>query len=153
MTLLAYVIESTLEHAYLRLTRQDIASRHAFHTKSAQIQDRQVTQSLFQVTHMLPYPTCRQVNQPNPSSSMQQSSLNSRDQSTVNTCHVTIAVSCTALRDDDVQPGCAAQVFMLSGDAVLNVDTLSELLGSGHSRVPVHMPGNRYAPIAYQDCK
>ena len=35
---------------------------------------------------------------------------------------------------------------MLSGDAVLNVDTLSELLGSGHSRVPVHMPGNRYAP-------
>lgn len=51
-----------------------------------------------------------------------------------------------------VQPGCAVQVFMLSGDAVLNVDTLSELLGSGHSRVPVHMPGNRYAATVYQDC-
>ena len=35
------------------------------------------------------------------------------------------------------------QVFMLSADAILNVDTLSELLASGHSRVPVHVPGNR----------
>lgn len=35
------------------------------------------------------------------------------------------------------------QVFMLSADAVLNVDTLSELLASGHSRVPVFMPGDR----------
>ena len=35
------------------------------------------------------------------------------------------------------------QVFMLSADAVLNIDTLSELLASGHSRVPVHVPGNR----------
>lgn len=38
------------------------------------------------------------------------------------------------------------QVFMLSADAILNIDTLSELLASGHSRVPVHVPGNRYAP-------
>ena len=43
----------------------------------------------------------------------------------------------------------AVQVFMLSGDAVLNVDTLSELLASGHSRVPVHMPGNRCAVISH----
>ncbi len=35
------------------------------------------------------------------------------------------------------------QVFMLSADAILNIDTLSELLASGHSRVPVHVPGNR----------
>lgn len=38
------------------------------------------------------------------------------------------------------------QVFMLSADAILNIDTLSELLASGHSRVPVHVPGNRYVP-------
>ena len=38
------------------------------------------------------------------------------------------------------------QVFMLSADAILNIDTLSELLASGHSRVPVHVPGNRYLP-------
>ena len=35
------------------------------------------------------------------------------------------------------------KVFMLSADAILNIETLSELLASGHSRVPVHVPGNR----------
>lgn len=39
------------------------------------------------------------------------------------------------------------KVFMLSADAILNIDTLSELLASGHSRVPVHVPGNRKAVI------
>ena len=34
---------------------------------------------------------------------------------------------------------------MLPSDAILNIDTLSELLASGHSRVPVHVPGNRCA--------
>ncbi|KAL3139247.1 hypothetical protein ABBQ32_006013 [Trebouxia sp. C0010 RCD-2024] len=39
------------------------------------------------------------------------------------------------------------KVFMLPADAILNIDTLSELLASGHSRVPVHVPGNRQAVI------
>lgn len=39
------------------------------------------------------------------------------------------------------------QVFMLSADEILNIDTLSELLASGHSRVPVHVPGNRCTPL------
>lgn len=44
--------------------------------------------------------------------------------------------------ETDCQLACL-QVFMLSADAILNIDTLSELLASGHSRVPVHVPGNR----------
>ena len=43
------------------------------------------------------------------------------------------------------------QVFMLPADAILNIDTLSELLASGHSRVPVHVPGNRYAALGAID--
>ena len=39
---------------------------------------------------------------------------------------------------------CWCAGFMLSSDAILNIDTLSELLASGHSRVPVHVPGNRF---------
>ena len=42
--------------------------------------------------------------------------------------------------------GCAhAQVFMLPSDAELNVATMRSVLGSGHSRFPVHRPGNRHA--------
>ena len=42
--------------------------------------------------------------------------------------------------------GCASavsQVFMLPSDAVLNEETLVRILESGHSRVPVHKPGER----------
>ncbi|EIE23447.1 DUF21-domain-containing protein [Coccomyxa subellipsoidea C-169] len=35
------------------------------------------------------------------------------------------------------------KVFMLSADTELNVATMRSVLGSGHSRVPVHRPGNR----------
>jgi hypothetical protein len=35
---------------------------------------------------------------------------------------------------------------MLPADAELNVGTMKAILGSGHSRVPVHRPGNRRAP-------
>ncbi len=35
---------------------------------------------------------------------------------------------------------------MLSADTELNVATMRSVLGSGHSRVPVHRPGNRHAP-------
>ena len=34
---------------------------------------------------------------------------------------------------------------MLSADAVLNEATLLSILESGHSRIPVHKPGNRCA--------
>lgn len=37
------------------------------------------------------------------------------------------------------------QVFMLSADAVLDFPTMRSVLGSGHSRVPVHRPGNKCA--------
>ena len=37
----------------------------------------------------------------------------------------------------------AAQVFMLSSDALLDANTMKRVLSSGHSRVPVHRPGNR----------
>lgn len=37
------------------------------------------------------------------------------------------------------------QVHMLAADTELNVATMRSVLGSGHSRVPVHRPGNRYA--------
>ena len=37
----------------------------------------------------------------------------------------------------------AVQVRMLSADEELNEDTLRGILQSGHSRVPVHRPGNR----------
>lgn len=36
------------------------------------------------------------------------------------------------------------QVFMLSLDAVLDEGLLKKVLSCGHSRVPVHTPGNRY---------
>ena len=35
---------------------------------------------------------------------------------------------------------------MLPSDAELNVATMRSVLGSGHSRIPVHRPGNRHAP-------
>lgn len=35
------------------------------------------------------------------------------------------------------------QVFMLPSDALLDAETMKKVLGSGHSRVPVHRPGNR----------
>ena len=38
---------------------------------------------------------------------------------------------------------CAAQVFMLSSDALLDANTMKRVLASGHSRVPVHRPENR----------
>lgn len=37
------------------------------------------------------------------------------------------------------------QVYMLAADTELNVATMRSVLGSGHSRVPVHRPGNRCA--------
>ena len=37
----------------------------------------------------------------------------------------------------------AVQVFMLSADTVLDEETLMKVLRLGHSRVPVHQPGNR----------
>lgn len=40
------------------------------------------------------------------------------------------------------------QVFMLSADAVLTEATLLSILESGHSRIPVHKPGNRRAHIS-----
>lgn len=36
---------------------------------------------------------------------------------------------------------------MLPSDAELNVATMRAVLGSGHSRIPVHRPGNRHAAI------
>lgn len=36
-----------------------------------------------------------------------------------------------------------AQVFMLSSDAQLDAETMKRVLGSGHSRIPVHRPGHR----------
>lgn len=39
----------------------------------------------------------------------------------------------------------AVQVFMLSADTVLDEETLMKVLRLGHSRVPVHQPGNRQA--------
>lgn len=35
------------------------------------------------------------------------------------------------------------QVFMLPTDAVLSEQLLSQILASGHSRIPVHRPGSR----------
>ena len=35
------------------------------------------------------------------------------------------------------------QVFMMPADRELNTATMRQILGSGHSRVPVHRPGNR----------
>ena len=35
------------------------------------------------------------------------------------------------------------QVFALPTDAILNVETLRSILATGHSRVPVHAPGNK----------
>ena len=40
------------------------------------------------------------------------------------------------------------QVFMLPSDALLDAETMKKVLGSGHSRVPVHRPGNRWPPCA-----
>ena len=37
------------------------------------------------------------------------------------------------------------QVFMLPSDTVLDEPALRRILSSGHSRVPVHAPGNKYA--------
>ena len=37
------------------------------------------------------------------------------------------------------------QVFMLSADEELNEAGLKRILASGHSRIPVHAPGERYA--------
>lgn len=34
---------------------------------------------------------------------------------------------------------------MLPADAVLDESTLTAILASGHSRIPVHKPGNRWA--------
>ena len=36
------------------------------------------------------------------------------------------------------------KVFMLPSDAVLEEHTLADIILSGHSRVPVHRPGNRF---------
>ena len=44
------------------------------------------------------------------------------------------------------------QVFMVSADAELNVATLKNILGSGHSRVPVHASNSRQAFSAYGAC-
>ena len=61
---------------------------------------------------------------------------------TVSYDDVTMFLECAA----QVADHCiCAQVFMLSADAILNIDTLSELLASGHSRVPVHVPGDSLA--------
>ena len=37
------------------------------------------------------------------------------------------------------------KVFMLSADTLLDEETLFKILRLGHSRVPVHAPGNRQA--------
>ncbi len=42
----------------------------------------------------------------------------------------------------------AAQVFMLSSDALLDANTMKRVLASGHSRVPVHRAGSRYSPCS-----
>ena len=42
-----------------------------------------------------------------------------------------------------VSNGAAAQVFMLSADALVDEALLLSILESGHSRVPVHKPGSR----------
>lgn len=41
------------------------------------------------------------------------------------------------------------QVRMLSADEELNEETLRGILQAGHSRVPVHRPGSRYAAHLY----
>lgn len=38
------------------------------------------------------------------------------------------------------------QVFMLSSDRLLDEATLQEILVSGHSRIPLHEPGDRWEP-------
>ena len=40
------------------------------------------------------------------------------------------------------------QVFMLPTDAVLDEQLLSRILASGHSRIPVHRPGARWALLS-----
>ena len=45
------------------------------------------------------------------------------------------------------------QVFMLSVDAVLDEATLLSILESGHSRIPVHKPGNRCADMPAYPCR
>ncbi|KAK9829089.1 hypothetical protein WJX72_003831 [[Myrmecia] bisecta] len=37
------------------------------------------------------------------------------------------------------------RVYMLSSDTILNSDTVKEIVANGHSRVPVHEPGDRHA--------
>ena len=44
------------------------------------------------------------------------------------------------------------QVFMLPSDAILEEVTLSKIISSGHSRVPIHQPGNRSAYCCVTDC-
>ena len=39
------------------------------------------------------------------------------------------------------------QVFMLPSDAVLEEMTLGRIISSGHSRVPIYLPDNRYADV------
>ncbi len=40
-------------------------------------------------------------------------------------------------------------VFMLPADAPLNEVTLTAILASGHSRIPIYRPGNRCAMVSY----
>ena len=40
-------------------------------------------------------------------------------------------------------PARAPQVFMLPADTVLDGESLARVLRMGHSRVPVHQPGDR----------
>lgn len=40
---------------------------------------------------------------------------------------------------------CGPQVFSLPYDRVLDEDALQEILISGHSRIPLHEPGDRCA--------
>jgi hypothetical protein len=50
---------------------------------------------------------------------------------------------CAPARQHTAAPRARTQVFMLPSDRPLDESALQDILTSGHSRLPVHQPGNR----------